>query len=324
MQNAAILGTGEALPAERVTTARLCAEFGVDPQWEERSGVHTRHRLSGTETALDMGVAAARMALADAGLTAGDVDLVVNASGSQLQPIPDGSALLAGGLGLSGTETFSVHATCLSFLMAMREVATLVATGQARNALVISTEAGSAGINPAEPESAVLMGDGAAAVVVGPAGSEGQGMTGFCFRTYPEGADLTQIRGGGSLCPPPRYPENPAAFAFSMQGLQVLRIGHRVARSFVEQMRPGLSRGPAGFARIIPHQASRSGLDLMRRFGWGPVMESTLGELGNLIAASMPITLHRAVRAGRVRRGDELLFIGTGAGLSLGALSWRF
>lgn len=320
-----ILSTAQALPSRVVTTAEAAALCGVAPEVAvRRTGVHERRWLSGHETALTLGTQAARAAVAAAGLAVADIDTLLNASGSQLQPIPDGAALFARELGLRGAATYSLHGTCLSFLLALNHAALLIGAGQARRVLIVSSEAGSVGLNPAQPESTLLIGDGAAAVVVGPATRAGQGVHAARVATYPEGADHTRIRGGGSLL----SPRNPAAvpddFTFDMHGLSVLRLASGVVPGFLEGLRPGLSCGLPGIDRVVPHQASAAGLDLMRRYGWpAERIEVTLPQLGNVIAASLPLTLHAALSEGRAREGDTLLLVGTGAGLIAGGLILR-
>ena len=322
-----ILATAEALPRRVVPTAEVAARCGLDPALAEaRSGVRERRWLSEGETALSLGAEAARRALDAAGLEAGEVDVLLNASGSQLQPIPDGAALLARELGLRGAAAYSLHGTCLSFLLALHHAALLLHAGQARHILIVSSEAGSLGLNFSQPESALLIGDGAAAVLVGRAEGE-EGVQAMRFETYPEGADHTRIRGGGSLLPPGHPDADPLAFTFDMQGRRVLRLAAQVVPGFLERLRPGLSTGLPGIDRVVPHQASAAGLELMRRSGWPPEQtETTLATLGNVVAASLPLTLHRALSrpagAGDARP-QTLLLVGTGAGLSVGGLILR-
>ncbi|SMB92048.1 3-oxoacyl-ACP synthase III family protein [Deinococcus hopiensis] len=323
--NCRLLATAQALPARVVPTAEVAALCGVPANVAEaRTGVRERRWLSGSETALSLGVQAARDALGGAGLEVSDVDVLLNASGSQLQPIPDGAPLLARELGLRGRAAYSLHATCLSFLVALEHAALLLHTGRARHVLIVSSEAGSLGLNFAQPESGLLIGDGAAAVVVGQATREDQGVEAALFETYPEGADHTRIRGGGSLRSPHLLDVTREELLFDMQGLHVLRLASAILPDFLERLRPGLGRGLPGITRVIPHQASAAGLKLMERFGWPPGRtEVTLPHLGNVIAASLPLTLHQARAAGRVREGDTLLLAGTGAGLTAGGIIFR-
>lgn len=323
--NMRLLATAQALPRRVVTTAEVARRCGVDPGLAEvATGVRERRWLSGDETALSLGVRAAQDALDRAEVPLNRVDVLLNASGSQLQPIPDGAALYARGLGLSGAACSSVHATCLSFLTALHHAALLVHTGHARHVLIVSSESSSVGLNFDQPESALLLGDGAAAAVVGPATESAQGVEATRFETYPAGADYTRMRAGGSLLSPLTPGLTPADFQFDMQGLQVLKLASRVVPAFLERLRPGLSRGLPGIDRVIPHQASAAGLALLARYGWDEHrVEVTLPHLGNVVAASLPLTLHQALESGRAVPGDTLLLAGTGAGLSTGGLILR-
>ncbi len=269
-----------------------------------------------------MGARAAEDALRDAGLASAEVDLILNASGTQQQPIPDGAALVQAelGLGETGVTAFSVHGTCLSFVAALDVAATYVASGRYARVLIVTSEIGSVGLNPREPESATLIGDGAAAVIVGRAGdSEGSRVEALRFETYAHGAAHTEIRGGGTFLPPGHPASSAEDFTFHMDGPKVLRLARAYAPGFLERLRPGLSSSLAGVDVVVPHQASLVGLRLLSRFGWpDEAVVSTLAELGNCVAASIPLTLHHAVRTGRLRRGQRVLLVGTGAGFSIG------
>src|SRR5688572_23706618 len=196
-----IVGVGRYLPERVVPSSEVETLCGLPAGWiERRSGVRERRWVSG-ETNASMGAAAAREAVAAAGLALTDIDLILNASGTPEQAIPDGGPLIQRqlGLGASGIASLSVHATCLSFLAALDMSANLLATGRYHNILIVSAEIGSVGINVREPESASLMGDAAAAVVVTRT-LEGESACLLAARleTYGDGADLTAIRGGGS------------------------------------------------------------------------------------------------------------------------------
>ncbi|WP_425145727.1 3-oxoacyl-[acyl-carrier-protein] synthase III C-terminal domain-containing protein [Deinococcus sp.] len=320
-----ILSSAQALPRRVVSTAEVAALCGVPAELAgARSGVQERRWLSQGETALTLGTQAARAALEAANLDLADLDVLLNASGTQLQPIPDGAALLARELGLHGKAAYSLHGTCLSFLLALRHAALLIAAGQARHVLIVSSEAGSLGLNFAEAESSLLIGDGAAAVLLGPAEHPEQGLHAARFETYPDGAGHTRIRGGGSLLNNRSAHIRDEDYLFEMQGLSVLKLASRVVPGFLERLRGGLSAGLPGIDRVIPHQASAAGLALLRRYGWpAEQVEVTLPHLGNVIAASLPLTLHQARMHGQAELGRTLLLVGTGAGLTAGGLIVR-
>ena len=181
-----LLATAQALPRRVVSTAEVAALCGVPADIAQaRSGVQERRWLSAGETALHLGAQAARDAMSAARLEASQIDVLLNASGTQLQPIPDGAALLSRELGLSGNAAYSLHGTCLSFLLALQHAALLIASGQARHVLIVSTEAGSLGLNFAQAESSLLIGDGAAAVLLGPADHAAAGAARRPLRNLP-------------------------------------------------------------------------------------------------------------------------------------------
>ncbi|PPF10598.1 beta-ketoacyl-ACP reductase [Rathayibacter sp. AY1A5] len=310
-----VLGTGEALPERIVTTAEVAALCGLPAdEAERRSGVRTRHWVTDDEDPLELGLLAARRALAAAGLDT--VDVVLNASGTQLQAIPDGGALLAAGLGLDDVSAYSVGATCLSFLFALQEAGFLLATGRADTVLIVSTDCGSRGIDPGQPESALLFGDAAAAVVIGRAETPGQGLVTTHFRTRPSGVRHAELRGFGSRIRIEEAPDRLADFRFDMQGKALLVDALRHFPAFLEEVRPGLSSGLPGIDRVVPHQTSAAGLEGMARLWGRDRMTITLGEVGNTIGSAIPLALHRS----RVQPGESVLLVGTGAGTHYGAV----
>lgn len=319
-----ILGLGHYLPPRVVTNEQVEARCGLTPGWvARRTGVLQRRWVDG-ESSSWMGAQAARRALEAAELRLGDIDLILNASGTQQQAIPDGAPLIQRELGLgdSGVPCFSVHATCLSFLMALQVGARFLMTDECRHILIVSADIASCGLNFNQPESAALLGDAAAAAVIGlPKETDTSKIHAVHFATYGQGAELTQIRGGGSQCPPNHPDTTPEDNLFQMNGLQVLKLTRKHGTAFLETLRPGLSSGLPGIRWVVPHQASKMGMELMYAYGWPhDRVITTLERFGNCVAASLPLTLYEAVRLGQVQRGDEVLLVGTGAGLSIGGM----
>jgi len=326
---ARILGLGRYLPARVVTSDELAVRVGVEPGWIERNQGVRERRWVADETAPLMAAAAAREALAEAGLAPGDLDLILNASGTQPQAIPDGAALIQRelGLGESGVSCFSVHATCLSFLVGFDLASHLLASGAYRHILVVAADISSVALDFTQPEASTLFGDMAAAMVLGRA-EDGSGSAVLASRleTFGVGADLTAIHGGGTS----RHPNQPGTRAednlFHMEGRKVARLSIRHAGEVLEHLQPGLSTGLGDIDWVIPHQASLLGLRALSKvFGYPEErVVTTLPHLGNCVAASLPGTLYEAVRSGRLRRGQTALMVGTGAGLSIGGLIFRY
>ena len=319
---ARIAGVGSYLPPRIVTNDELEAQLGLAPGWIlDRTGVRERRRCTGQGSAF-MAAAAARDALAMAGLGAADLTAIIGASSTPQQAIPCTAVFVQRELDApeGATACFDVNATCLSFLAALDVAARLVAAGAHRHVLVFSSESAAHSLNPAEPESAVLFGDAAAAVVVSHAGASGSAMHPMRLQTWHSGAELSQIRGGGTL----HHPNDPATThddnLFAMRGPKLFRKAAPLLRPFIDGVCDDAGWTREDLAAVVPHQASRHGIELgwkMLGFREDQVVQN-LATRGNCIAASIPLALAESVAAGRIVRGDRVLLFGLAAGLSLG------
>jgi len=319
-----IAGIGRYVPRRVVPNAEVETLCGLPlgTIGQTAAGVKERRWIQGEESNSFMGARAAEEAMEEAGVTIRDIDLILNASGTQERVIPDGGPLLQRQLGMadSGLPCMSIHATCLSFLWAFDVAAHFLHTGQHRRILIVSSDVGSRNTNPAEVESFVLFGDAAASVVVTRPGEGEPGcLHSYVMRTYGEGADYTRVLTGTAR--PPHLPDARVEDSlFHMEGKQVYRLAKKYGADTLERIRPGLSRGLGDIRVVVPHQASGLAIRAYaKHHGWP--MEKiavTIDWLGNTIAASIPATLYDVIRQGRVERGDKLLLVGTGAGLSLG------
>jgi len=321
-----LLGTGIHLPAQCVGSAALDERLGHPAGWTERkTGVRTRFFVRG-ETAVTMGAAAGLAALADAGLPLGDIDAIVCASGTAHQPIPCTAALIQEQLGPAavGLPCFDLNATCVSFIAALDVAASLLLTGRFRRMLIISSEVASLGLNWADPEASLIFGDGAAAAVVGcPGAAETSRVVAARMETHSVGAHLTEIRGGGSALPAACYTvERAGDFLFSMDGKAVFRFASRHLLPFVDRLLAEARLDLRDLGLVVPHQASPAAVRLLvRRLGLRPGQWVDISAThANTIAASVPMALHLALAAGRLRRGEKALLLGTAAGFTMAGL----
>ena len=321
------------LPERVVTAAELEARLGLETGWvEAKTGVLRRHVAEpGLDTNATMGAAAARGALDAAGLDLGDVDLLINASGSVQQPLPCTAALIQRELGgaaaaASGTPCFDLNATCLSFLAALDLAAAWLAVRGRGRVLLVSSEIATQGVDWSEPGAACLFGDGAAAFLLEAAPGAPTGLVASRFETWSEGADLCAVRGGAQARPPWTYsPETHRDFLFHMDGPGVHRLAMKRLPGLVERCLADAGTALADVDTVVPHQAGMGPIRLVeRRLGLAPGrMVITVAEHGNLIAASIPVALHLARERGQVRPGQRVLFLGTAAGYSQGAMLWQ-
>lgn len=323
-----IAGIGSFLPARVVANDELEAALGLDAGWiEERTGVRERRRCT-DESAAFMAAAAARQALDMAGLTPDDLTAIIGASSTPQQAIPCTAVFVQRELGApeGRAACFDVNATCLSFLAAFDVAARLVASGAHQHVLVFSSESSAHSLNPREPESAVLFGDAAAAVVVSHAHDSGSALHVTRLRTWHSGAELSQIAGGGTLHHPNDPQTTTAHNLFAMRGPQLFRKAAPLLLPFVDDVCAAADWAREDIAAVVPHQASRHGIEL----GWKMLgfreeqIVVNLTTRGNCIAASMPLALAEAIAEGRVRRGDRVLLFGLAAGLSLGGAAMTY
>ncbi|MCC7118615.1 MAG: hypothetical protein IT310_08835 [Anaerolineales bacterium] len=323
-----ISGLGRYLPKRIVPSSELEALCNLPAGWvERRNGVRERRWVT-DETSSYMAAQAALEALDEAKLKPTELDLIINASGTAEQAIPDTGALIQRqlGLGSSGIPAMTVHMTCLSFVAGLDVAANFLQTGRYKNILIASADVASCGINPKEPESASLVGDAAAAMVITrPQAGEGSKIHNAHFKTYGEGAYLTAIMGGGSRLHPRFENHKPEDDLFHMDGPAVLRMAREIAGGFLEELAPGLSTSLTDVDVVVPHQASKVGLLMLSKFGWeSEKVMKTIETLGNCVAASIPSTFYQAVREGHIQRGHKVLLVGTGAGLSIGGLTLTY
>lgn len=318
--NARIVATGSWVSPRVETSEELSPRIGRSSAWiTSRTGVASRHIFTG-----DPAVQAANAARSALG--GHPPDLIINASLTPRQLIPDTSVFVARELGLDGVPTFSVHATCLSFLVGLQLAATLVHTSVHQRVLVVSSEVASVSRNFDQPESAALLGDGAGAAVVesAPPG-EGSELVAYQMRTFPEGAALTEFRGAGVMHHPNDPATEPGDNLFSMQGARIYRLARRRVGELLQSLWDETGFGPDDIDLVVPHQASGHGLAALPRYGLAPErIVDILADHGNCIAASIPMALAHAHAQGRLSRGDRVLLVGTGAGLSVGGAILRW
>ena len=316
-----INGVGLYLPPKIQTSADIAPLIGKSVEWiHEKSGVKER-RISEIDVDL-MGAIAGKHALNNK-----PPDLIVNASGVPKQTIPDTSTFYQKEMGYEGIPSFSIHSTCLSFITALHTASSLIHSKTYKRILIISADRGTRGRNFKEPESASLLGDGAAAVVIEPADETDKNeLIYYNMRTWPSGSTLTEVRGGGTN----KHPQDPdttsADNLFSMDGPAVYKIARKqVSRMILETLKvTGLD--PKSIDWVVPHQASGKAIEAYRSagiFDKEKVIE-IVSEFGNCVAASLPMAFAIAVNQNRIKRGDLVLMIGTGAGLSVACSLIRY
>jgi 3-oxoacyl-[acyl-carrier-protein] synthase-3 len=304
---AAIVGWGASLPDKKVTNADLEASLDTSDEWiRERTGISER-RIGGTTAGL--AIEAGARALARAGLTGDDIDLVVLATTSPDQQMPASASTVQDGLGIPG-GAMDLNAACSGFVYGLVTACGVLATGGIRRVLLIGSETLSRITDWDDRNTAVLFADGAGAVVL--EAVDGPGMLlGFDLGSDGSTRHLLYADIGSTM---------------KMDGREVFR---RAVRSSVESVTKTLER--AGLTTddvdlLVPHQANVRIVDsACQRIGIP--MERTVNVLdrtGNTSAASIPIALVDAIARGRVHEGDHLVLVGFGAGMTWASAAIRW
>jgi 3-oxoacyl-[acyl-carrier-protein] synthase-3 len=321
-----ILGTGKYLPGRIVISRALDVQLGLPAGAIERKTNVVRRHFVTDETAAQMAAAAARAAVAAAGLRLADLDCLVAANATMDQGMPYNAALVHAELGLNAQQTpaFDIGTSCLSFLSAFDLMAAMIAAGRYRRVMIVSSDIASYGLNWNVLESSAIFGDGAAAAVIAPAeaGESGK-ILAANFITLSAGQTFCEIKGGGTRYFPTNIQgELLPHFQFKMDGKAVFRLVFEHMPRFVATLLDEAGVRMSDLALVIPHQASDHGLKHVGRLLKIPPKRllNIFATHGNQVAASLPTALHEAIAQERIQRGDRVLLLGTSAGVTLGGM----
>jgi 2-oxoisovalerate dehydrogenase E1 component len=325
-RQAGIVGTGIYLPEQRLTNETLAQRFAVSTEWIfERSGIHTRRIAASGQACSDLAIAAGRHALADAGTAPEEIGMVIVATSTGDYPTPATAALVQHALGIPSAVCFDLSAACTGFVYGLVLGCHAVSCGFTGKVLLIGAETLSRIVNPADRDSAILFGDGAAAVVIGSVPEE-FGLLATDVGTLGSEYAAVMIPAGGS-----RLPTSAATLAEQLQYLRMdgNRIFMLAMRALGDSVLRVIDKGGLSLADIrliIPHQANRRIIEAAAGRLDLPLekMVLNLEHCGNTSAASIPMALHDALAAGRIEHGDRLVLTGFGGGVSWGSTLLRW
>ena len=324
-RHATITGVGSSLPPRLVPNTWFEDKVDTTDQWiRERTGIEARHFVDDGVVASDLAVDAARIALDTAGISAEQVDLIVCASVTGDTPFPATAVWIQRKLGLS-CPAFDVNAACAGFSYALATATAMVEAGNADTILLIGSEVFSKILDFTDRQTCVLFGDGAGAAII--QATDRAGIESTILGADGRAAEILIMPGGGS-----REPASPETVAASRHRI-AMPNGREVFKRAVTEMaaacRQVLDKNghtADDVDLLIPHQANaRIMIAVAERLGI-PLERAVVdvAEVGNTSAASIPIALDRAYRAGRMREGDLVLFTSFGAGLTWGATVMRW
>ncbi|SFW85462.1 3-oxoacyl-ACP synthase III family protein [Amycolatopsis australiensis] len=320
MTDIGIIGTGSYLPDRVVPNAEIAPAAGVDAAWIERkTGIRERRHAAPGQATSNLAAIAADRALLAAGLSPDDVDHIVVATSTPDHPQPATASLVQHLIGARSASAADVNAVCSGFVYALAMAHGLLRGRAGGHALVIGADIYSRILDVRDRRTAILFGDGAGAVVLGPVPAGG-GIIGTRLRGHGDDHRLIGVRAGGSRLP--------ASVRSVLGGEHFFRMDGRGVRAFVTEHVPAAIAGtvrdtglaPAAVRHLVPHQANgvmlrelAAALDLPNA-----ALHLTVDRFANTGAASVPITLDAAQRAGALGTGDVVLLAGFGGGMNLG------
>lgn len=316
-----IVGTGSYLPPRRVSNDELAAELaqrGVETSDEwivERTGIHARHFAAAEVASSDLALQASQRALEAADMEAGEIDLIIVATSTPDMVFPSTATILQHKLGIAnGCPAFDVQAVCSGFVYALAVADAMLQAGTARSALVVGSEVFSRILDFSDRTTCVLFGDGAGAVVLkvgdtpgilaSDLHADGQHVGLLCVPGH--------VSGGAVLGSPLLTMDGQAVFKLAVNVLE--KTAHATLQ------KAGVAESEVDW--LVPHQANIRIMQSTARRLHLPMEKVvvTVGEHGNTSAASIPLALDHAVRAGQIQPGHKVLLEGVGGGFTWGSL----
>ncbi|MEY4056133.1 MAG: hypothetical protein RL519_1468 [Pseudomonadota bacterium] len=316
-----IVGTGSALPVRAVSNQELSERVDTSDEWiVERTGIRSRHLAGEGETTASLATAAARAALAAAGLEPKDIGLIVLATCTPDQTFPASATIVQDRLGCHGGIAFDVGAVCSGFLYAVTVADSMLRTGAADRALVIGAETMSRILDWEDRTTCVLFGDGAGAIVLEARDVAADGPGILASRLHADGAhnELLYVDGGPSTTGTVGH--------IRMKGREVFRHAVVNLAEVLGEVLADTDYAPADIDWVVPHQANQRILDATaKKLGLPPEkVIVTVDRHANTSAASVPLALDTAIRDGRIKSGDLVMLEAMGGGFTWGASLVRF
>ncbi len=324
--SAGILGTGVYLPQQLLDNRELAERFQVTEEWIfERCGIRQRHIAAPEQACSDLATAAARQALKNAGATPDEIGMVLVATSTGDYITPATAAIVQGALDIPEALCADLSAACSGFVYGLILGCNAIQSGFCKKVLLICSEVLSRMTNPDDCDTAILFGDGAAAIVLGEV-PPGFGLLATDTGSYGTEHQAIMIPAGGSRNHTSAETVQARLHYTRMDGNQVFMFA---MRALGDSAMRALERGAVPLDEIslvVPHQANRRIIEAAARRMGIPMekMAINLETVGNTSSASIPLALHDALLQGKIQHGDRLVLTGFGGGVSWGSALMRW
>lgn len=313
-----ILGTGSYLPHHKITNDDLSQSLETSHDWiVERTGICARYIAAPGEYTSDLAQKAAEQALAAAGISIKDVDMLILATSTPDHTMPATATRVQAKLGMTHGFAFDQSAVCSGFIFALATADAYLKQGLAKTALVIGAETMSRLLDWTDRRTAVLFGDGAGAVVLQAQNTEDRGILGSVLRTDGRGYDCLFTDGGPST--------TQTAGVIHMNGQEVFRNAVKRLEEIVDEILTLTGHSQQEIDWLVPHQANKRIIDATAKKLGLPDSKviHTGADQANTSAASIPLALDKAIKDGRIKQGDLVLCEAFAAGYAWGSLLVR-
>jgi 3-oxoacyl-[acyl-carrier-protein] synthase-3 len=315
---AIIIGTGSFVPERRLTNEDLAKMVDTNDEWiVQRTGIRERRIAGKDESTATLAANAARRALDAAGLEPKDIDLVLCGTITPEMTFPSTACFVAASLGMKTTPAFDISAACSGFLYTLETGAAMVKSGRYRNVLVIGAETLSRITDYKDRGSCILFGDGAGAVVLQRSSDTNRGLIYSSLHADGSGWEMLFCKPGS------RFPIEEGLLDagdqyMKIKGREVYKFAVTRFEELIEDAMRKCELTVEQVSLIVPHQVNQRIIDsAMQKLGLPPEKAFVnIDKYGNTSAASIPIALDEAWRAGKVKPGDVLIFVAFGAGLT--------
>jgi len=321
-----ITATGQFYPERIVTNDEIAKMVDTSDEWIfSRTGIRTRRWVKPGTGSSDLGVEALRMALDRRGLKPGDLDAIICCTVTPDMFFPATAALIQHKLGAGSCFGFDLNAACSSFLFGLTTGASLIAGGTVKRVAVVGCDVMTSIMDPENRNTAVLFGDGAGAVILEQV-EEGYGILDYEHRIDGVGAPFLCMKAGGSLRPATAETVAAREHYIHQEGKEVYK---NAVRDMAEVSRLMLDRNhvaPGDLALFVPHQANLRIMDAAAKRLEIPYdrMASNIAKYANTTSATLPTALHQSLEAGKVKKGDLIVFAAFGAGFTWGGTLMRW
>jgi 3-oxoacyl-[acyl-carrier-protein] synthase-3 len=322
-----ISGTGHSVPRKLFTNHDF-AGIGVETNDDwivERTGIRTRYIAGEGESLTSLSADAARAAMKAASVTAPELDVIVLGTASPDRLLPATAVEVQAAIGATRAAAFDISAACSGWVYGIQVAEGLIAAGNAETILVIGAETLSRIVNWKDRNTCVLFGDGAGATVV-KRSTKGRGILSAYMRSDGTLADLLQRPHGGALHPVTPEIIEAGTNCITMQGREVFKNAVRSMADACDRALDGAKLAASDIDLLIPHQANIRIIEATAKHAGMPLdkVYVNVDRYGNTSAASIPMALDEAIRAGRVKEGMTLMFVAFGAGFTWGSLVVKF